>query len=47
VFPTRYTTTTHRQGHARIEFDDDADGAGTAIGGSRAARGDDIDWEGI
>ena len=41
---------THRQGRARIdsndEDDDDGD-AGTAVGGSRAAGGDDVDWEGI
>ena len=40
---TRYTATTHHQGHARIDSDDnDGDGgARTAIGG------DDIDWTDI
>ena len=44
------TATTHQQGHARIDFDDEDDDDGdarTAIGGSRAAGGDDVDWEGI
>jgi hypothetical protein len=40
---TRYTATTHRQGRARIDSDDDDGGAGTAAGSSRATRGDDID----
>ena len=37
---TRYTATTHHQGHARIDSDDDdCDG-----GAETAAGGDDIDW---
>ena len=48
---SHFTATTHRQGRAHIDFDeedDDDDGdAGTAAGGSRAARGDDVDWESI
>ena len=47
---SHFTITTHRQGRARIDFDDedDDDGdAGTAAKGSRAAGGDDVDWEGI
>ena len=41
---SHFTATTHRQGRARIDFDDeDDDGdAGTATTG-----GDDVDWEGI
>ena len=47
---SNFTATTHLQGHARIDSDngDDDDGdIGTAAGGSRAAGGDDVDWEGI
>ena len=43
---TRYTATTHHQGRARIDSDDD-DGDGgtrTIAGGARAVGGDDIDW---
>ena len=46
---TRYTATTHCQGRARIDSnDDDGDGgAGTAVGGARATGDDDIDWTDI
>jgi len=50
---SHFTATTHRQGRARIDFDDEDDdddddgNTGTTAGGSRAVGGDDIDWEGI
>jgi hypothetical protein len=50
---TRYTTTTHCQGSARIDSDSDDGGAGaaagtsTAAGTSRASGGNDIDWDQI
>ena len=47
---SHFTATTHRQCHARIDFDDedDDDGdAGTVAEGSRAAGGDDVDWDTI
>jgi hypothetical protein len=43
----RFTATTHRQGRARIDSDDDDNGARTATEGTRATGGDDIDWENI
>ena len=46
---SHFTITTHRQGRARIDFDDEDDDGdvGTAAEGSRAAGGDDVDWEAI
>jgi len=46
----RHTSTTHRQGRVVVSFDNDSNDDGNdglAVGGSRAAGGDDVDWEGI
>ena len=40
---TRFTSTTHRQGRARIDSDDNDDGNGGGV----ARGGDGIDWENI
>ena len=40
---TRFTSTTHRQGRARIDSNNDDDGNG----GGAARGGDGIDWENI
>jgi hypothetical protein len=54
TYSTRFTATTHHQGRARIDSDDDDDGGtgtaagtSTAAGISRASGYDDIDWDDI